>query len=113
MGKGHGKATARPGFDDKSLQMVEERVTTEKKDDSLSSDILRLVEPQIQSVLTAMNRHASEMSKDKELVRNVIETVYEALPFPIRILVKRDRFHDEWMDCWLCGKNHQGTSRRC
>lgn len=95
MGGGHDQAT-----DDKSIQVVEERGTKEKKNDSLSRDILRLVEPKIQSALTAMNRHASEMSKDKELVRNVIETVYEALPFPIRILVKRDRFH-ELMNGWI------------
>lgn len=100
MGAGHGQATDRPRLDDNAQQVVEKMVAMEKKDSSLSHDILRLVEPKVQSVLSSMNRHASEMSKDKELVATVIETVYEALPFPIRIMVKRDRFH-ELMNGWI------------
>lgn len=77
----------------------------------LADDILRMVERVTSDVMKKLNTTAAEVYKDKQLMQHVVDTAYEALPFPVRLFVKRDRFHEHvvrWLGHYMEGPSIEG-----
>jgi hypothetical protein len=63
-------------------------------------EVQRWAEPFVKTAGEKMGRSAKDFAKDEALVQHVIETAYESLPFPIRLVVKKESFQD-YMQGWI------------